>query len=204
MRDYLGCVKAVDENVGRILDFLDEEKLTEDTLVAFSSDQGFYLGEHGWFDKRWIFEESLRSPLLARWPGKIKPGSVDNHIVSLIDFAETFLDVAGLKPDAEMQGRSLLPLCIGETPADWRKSLYYHYNEPQEPKPGKKKNDSLRTSRINAAAARPSAVRVGFGIVRPDRIVFSLHFRPGGPTQAVQTKASGSCVGPQGLGVHSH
>ena len=133
MHDYLACVKAVDENVGRILDFLDQEKLTDNTLLVFSSDQGFFLGEHGWFDKRWIFEESLRTPLLARWPGKIKAGAKNGQIVSLIDFAETFLDVAGLKPDPEMQGRSLLPLCQGETPADWRKSLYYHYYEFPEP-----------------------------------------------------------------------
>jgi arylsulfatase A-like enzyme len=129
MHDYLACVKAVDENVGRILDYLDAEKLSDNTLLMFSSDQGFYLGEHGWFDKRWIFEESLRSPLLARWPGKIKAGAINNNIVSLIDFAETFLDVAGVEPDSEMQGRSLLPLCHGESPADWRKSLYYHYYE---------------------------------------------------------------------------
>jgi len=129
LHDYLACVKAVDENVGRILEFLDEENIADNTLLVFSSDQGFYLGEHGWFDKRWIFEESLRTPLLARWPGKIKAGTTNNNIVSLIDFAETFLDVAGQKPNPEMQGRSLLPLCIGDTAPDWRKSLYYHYYE---------------------------------------------------------------------------
>ncbi|MCA9054608.1 MAG: DUF4976 domain-containing protein, partial [Planctomycetaceae bacterium] len=90
---------------------------------------GFYLGEHGWFDKRWIFEESLRSPLMIRWPGVTKPGSVNKDIVSLLDFAETFLDIAGLEIPSEMQGRSLVPLCRGETPDDWRKSLYYHYYE---------------------------------------------------------------------------
>lgn len=129
MHDYLACVKAVDENVGRLLEFLEQEGLADNTLVMFSSDQGFYLGEHGWFDKRWIFEESLRSPLVARWPGQIKPGSVSNEIVSLLDFAETFLDVAGLPIPDEMQGRSLVPIMQGKTPADWRKSLYYHYYE---------------------------------------------------------------------------
>lgn len=129
MHDYLGCVKAVDENIGRLLDFLDQEGLAENTVVICSSDQGFYLGEHGWFDKRWIFEESLRTPLMVRWPGVTKPGSVNNHIVSLLDFAQTFLDIAGQPVPAEMQGRSLVPLCKGETPADWRKSLYYHYYE---------------------------------------------------------------------------
>jgi arylsulfatase A-like enzyme len=129
MHDYLACVKAVDENVGRLMEFLDQEGLAQNTVVMFSSDQGFYLGEHGWFDKRWIFEESLRSPLVARWPGVIKPGSVNNRIVSLLDFAQTFLDIAGVPAPADMQGRSIVPLCKGETPADWRKSLYYHYYE---------------------------------------------------------------------------
>ncbi len=133
MHDYLACVKAVDENVGRLLAFLDQEGLAENTLVVFSSDQGFYLGEHGWFDKRWIFEESLRTPLLMRWPAVIKPGSTSNQIVSLVDFAETFLDMAGRPIPADMQGHSLLPLMKGETPADWRKSLYYHYYEYPTP-----------------------------------------------------------------------
>ena len=93
------------------------------------SDQGFYLGEHGWFDKRWIFEESLRTPLLVRWPGVVKPAAASSRIVSNLDFAETFLEAAGLPVPAEMQGRSLLPLLAGQEPADWRKSLYYHYYE---------------------------------------------------------------------------
>lgn len=129
MHDYLACVKAVDENIGRMLDFLEQEGLAENTVIVCSSDQGFYLGEHGWFDKRWIFEESLRTPLMVRWPGVTMPGSVNNNIVSLIDFAETFLDIAGAQVPGDMQGRSLVPLCKGETPADWRKSLYYHYYE---------------------------------------------------------------------------
>lgn len=129
LHDYLACVKAVDENVGRLLDFLDDEGLAENTVVVCSSDQGFYLGEHGWFDKRWIFEESLRSPLMVRWPEVTRPGSVNSRIVSLLDFAETFLDIAGVTVPADMQGRSLVPLCQGETPTDWRTSLYYHYYE---------------------------------------------------------------------------
>jgi arylsulfatase A-like enzyme len=129
MHDYLACVKAVDENIGRLLEFLEQEGLAENTVVVFSSDQGFFLGEHGWFDKRWIFEESLRTPLIVRWPGVAKPASVNDNLVSLLDFAETFLDIAGIAAPADMQGRSLVPLCRGETPADWRKSLYYHYYE---------------------------------------------------------------------------
>jgi arylsulfatase A-like enzyme len=129
MHDYLACVKAVDENVKRLLDFLEQEGLAENTVVICSSDQGFFLGEHGWFDKRWIFEESLRCPLMVRWPGVSKPGSVNKDIVSLLDFAATFLDVAGVPVPDDVQGRSLVPLFNGETPVDWRKSLYYHYYE---------------------------------------------------------------------------
>jgi arylsulfatase A-like enzyme len=135
LHDYLGCVKAVDEGVGKLLDFLDAEGLTENTIVVYASDQGFYLGEHGWFDKRWIFEESLRTPLLVRWPGVTPPGSVCQDIVSNLDFAPTFLEAAGVggrkmppMPN-DLQGRSLTPVLKGQTPADWRKSFYYHYYE---------------------------------------------------------------------------
>ena len=129
LHDYLGCVKAVDESVGRLLKFLDDEGLAGDTIVVYSSDQGFYLGEHGWFDKRWIFEESLRTPLLVRWPGVVKPGTTTANIVSNVDFAESFLDAAGLPIPADMQGRSLVPLLRGQTPPDWRSSFYYQYFE---------------------------------------------------------------------------
>lgn len=129
MHDYLACVKAVDENVGRVLDYLDKNGLSENTVVMLSSDQGFYLGEHGWFDKRWIFEESLRSPLMVRWPGVIKPGTSNGRIVSLLDFASTFLEIAGTENLPDVHGRSMVPLMKGETPADWRESLYYHYYE---------------------------------------------------------------------------
>jgi arylsulfatase A-like enzyme len=129
MHDYLGCVKAVDESVGRVLQYLDDEGLTDDTLVVYSADQGFYLGEHGWFDKRWIFEESLRTPLLVRWPGVARKGTTSDAIVSNLDFAETFLDAAGVPVPPEMQGRSLRPVLQGQTPDDWRKSFYYEYYE---------------------------------------------------------------------------
>ncbi|MEX2138559.1 MAG: sulfatase [Pirellulales bacterium] len=129
MHDYLGSVKAVDESVGRLLHFLEDEGLADNTVVICSSDQGFFLGEHGWFDKRWIFEESLRTPLLVRWPGVTKPRTTTKAIVSLLDFAQTFLDIAGAPAPDDMQGRSLVSLCKGETPAVWRTSLYYHYYE---------------------------------------------------------------------------
>jgi len=129
LHDYLGCVKAVDEAVGEMLKFLDEEGLAQNTLVMLSSDQGFFLGEHGWFDKRWIYEESLTTPLIIRWPGVTKPGARSRALVSVLDFPETFLDAAGLPVPADMQGRSLRPLLGGTMPADWRKSFYYHYYE---------------------------------------------------------------------------
>ncbi len=133
LHDYLACVKAVDESIGQLLKFLDDEGLSSNTIVFYTSDQGFYLGEHGWFDKRWIFEESLRTPLLVRWPGVVKPGSQSTSLVSNIDFAETLLDVAGLPVPAAMQGRSFVPILKGQTPLDWRSSFYYQYFEFPKP-----------------------------------------------------------------------
>lgn len=129
LHDYLSCIDSVDESVGKLLDYLKETGLDKNTIVVYASDQGFYLGEHGWFDKRWIFEESLRTPLLVRWPGVIKPGSVNRNLVSNLDFAETFLEAAGVSIPEEMQGRSLVPLLKGKNPSDWRASFYYHYYE---------------------------------------------------------------------------
>jgi arylsulfatase A-like enzyme len=129
VKDYLRCVRSVDDNVGRVLDYLDECGLADNTVVIYSSDQGWYLGEHGWYDKRWMYEESLKTPLLVRWPNVIKAGSVNYDITSNLDFAETFLDLAGVAVPTDMQGRSLVPLFKGQTPADWRKSFYYHYYE---------------------------------------------------------------------------
>jgi arylsulfatase A-like enzyme len=129
MNDYLACIQSVDASVGAVLDYLKASGLDENTIVVYTSDQGFYLGEHGWFDKRFMFEESLRTPLVVSWPGKIRPGTVNNNMVSNLDFAETFLDAAGVKIPEEMQGRSLVPVLKGKTPNDWRKAHYYHYYE---------------------------------------------------------------------------
>jgi len=129
VKDYLRCIDSVDDAVGRVLDYLEEAGLAENTIVIYSSDQGFYLGEHGWFDKRWAYEESLRTPFVARWPGIIKPGSHNSDIVSPIDFAQTFLQLAGAPDPGDMQGRSLMPLLQGSTPNDWRKTHYFHYYE---------------------------------------------------------------------------
>ena len=129
MKDYLRCIASVDENVGRVLDYLDQSGLAANTIVIYTSDQGFYLGDHGWFDKRFMYEESLRMPLVVRYPKEIKPGSVNGDIVLNLDFGETFLDYAGVAVPADMQGRSLRPLLQGQTPGDWRTSMYYHYYE---------------------------------------------------------------------------
>jgi arylsulfatase A-like enzyme len=129
IKDYLRCIASVDDNIGRILDYLDESGLAENTLIIYSSDQGFYLGEHGWYDKRWMYEESLRMPFVARWPGRIQAGTRVEHMIQNIDYAPTFLDVAGLPIPEEVQGESLLPLMEGNDPGDWRDSIYYHYYE---------------------------------------------------------------------------
>ena len=129
MKDYLRCITAVDENVGRVLDYLKTNGLSDNTVVMYSSDQGFYMGEHGWFDKRFMYEESFRTPLLVRWPGVIKAESINTDLAQNIDFAETFLDIAGSPIPGDMQGTSLVPLLKGNKPDNWRKSVYYHYYE---------------------------------------------------------------------------
>jgi len=129
IKDYLRCIASVDDNVGRLLGYLDESGLAENTVVFYTSDQGFYLGDHSWFDKRFMYEESLRMPLLVRYPREIKSGSVNSDIVLNLDFAETFLDFAGAVKPGDMQGRSMRRLLRGKTPGNWRKSMYYHYYE---------------------------------------------------------------------------
>ncbi len=129
IKDYLRCVQAVDDDLGEVLDFLDESGLSDNTVVIYSSDQGFYLGEHGWFDKRFIYEESLRMPLLIRWPGGVQPGSVDTHLVQNLDFAPTILEMAGVEVPADLQGKSLMPLLRRQAEPDWRRAVYYHYYE---------------------------------------------------------------------------
>ncbi len=129
IKDYLRCIASVDDNLGRVLDYLDRSGLRQNTVVIYSSDQGFYLGDHGWFDKRWMYEESLRMPLIVRWPGVVAPGSEDEHLVQNLDFAETFLEIAEADVPDDMQGESLVPILRGEEPDDWRDSIYYQYYE---------------------------------------------------------------------------
>jgi arylsulfatase A-like enzyme len=129
MKDYLRCIVAVDENVGRVLDYLDESGLAENTLVVYTSDQGFYLGEHGWYDKRFMYEESLAMPLVVRYPAAVPAGRTSDALVLNLDFAPTLLDFAGVTAPEEMQGRSLRPLLDGPPPTHWRDAFYYHYYE---------------------------------------------------------------------------
>ena len=128
IRDYMSVIKSVDESVGRVLDYLDSHGLTDNTIIVYTSDQGFYMGEHGWFDKRFMYEESLRTPLLIAYPGHIQPGTVCNKLVQNIDYAPTFLDLAGISKPKELPGRSLTPLFkAGDKVKVWRSSIYYHY-----------------------------------------------------------------------------
>ena len=127
MQDYLGTLRAVDENVGRLLDYLQENNLMENTMIVYTSDQGFYLGEHGWFDKRFVYDESFKTPLMVSWPGHIKSGQKSDALVQNLDFAQTFLDAAGIAAPKDMQGQSLIPLLTGKS---WKRdAVYYHYYE---------------------------------------------------------------------------
>ena len=128
MQDYLGSIASVDEGVGKVLDFLKQNNLEENTIVVYTSDQGFYLGEHGWFDKRFIFDESFKTPLLIKWPAVIKPGSINHQMVQNLDYAQTFLEAAGIKAPADMQGESLMPILKGKG-KNFRDAAYYHYYE---------------------------------------------------------------------------
>jgi arylsulfatase A-like enzyme len=128
MQDYLATIEAVDEGVGKVLDFLKANNLDENTIVVYTSDQGFYLGEHGWFDKRFIFDESFKTPLLVKWPNVIKPGSKNSQMVQNLDFAQTFLEAAGVKAPSDMQGESLVPIFKGKG-KNFRDAAYYHYYE---------------------------------------------------------------------------
>lgn len=129
MQDYLACISSVDDNVGRVLNYLDQSGLAENTIVVYTSDQGFYLGEHGWFDKRFIYNESFKTPLLIRWPNQIKAGTTNDEMVQNLDFAQTFLEAAQIEIPKDMQGESLIPLLKGNTSQWNREAVYYHYYE---------------------------------------------------------------------------
>ncbi|WP_110590033.1 sulfatase [Microbacterium suaedae] len=149
MRDYLQTVQSIDDNVGRLLDHLDERGLAENTLVVYTSDQGFFLGDHGWFDKRLMFDQSLQMPMLVRWPAEIPAGSRCEGIITNVDFAATFLDIAGLDPEGALptsQGRSFRPLLRGEDVEDWPDAAYYRYWEHDDPIHGAPAHYGIRTA----------------------------------------------------------
>ena len=127
IKDYLRCVASIDDNVGRLLDYLDAEGLADETIVIYTSDQGFFLGDHGWYDKRFMYEESLRMPFIVRYPREVRPGAVNGDMILNVDFAPTLLDFAGIDVPDEMQGASFRPLLNGERPAGWQTSMYYRY-----------------------------------------------------------------------------
>lgn len=147
IKDYLKCIVSVDENIGRLFQYLEENDLIDNTVIVYTSDQGFYLGEHGWFDKRFMYEESLRMPLLVRYPAEIDAGSVSEKMALNLDFAPTLLDYAGINIPEEMQGKSLRPIMRGDDVGDWRESMYYHYYEYPHGWHEVKKHYGIRTAK---------------------------------------------------------
>jgi arylsulfatase A-like enzyme len=146
IKDYLSTIISIDDNLGRLLNYLEDAGLAENTVVIYTSDQGFFLGDHGWYDKRWMYEQSLHIPLVIRWPDAIRAGKVNDDLVQNLDFAPTLLDLAGIDVPDEFQGRSLLPLLQGQAPGDWRESIYYHYYEYPGPH-AVQKHYGIRTDR---------------------------------------------------------
>src|SRR5699024_67776 len=129
IKDYLRCVASIDDNVGKLIDYLQKEGIEDNTIVIYTSDQGFFLGDHGWYDKRFMYEESLRMPFLVQYPKKIRKNSVQKNMALNVDFAPTFLEYANLEVPVEMQGNSLMPLFEEEVPVGWQTSMYYRYWE---------------------------------------------------------------------------
>ena len=129
IKDYLATIKSVDDNIGKVLDYLNEKNLDKNTIVIYASDQGFFIGEHGWFDKRFMYEESIRMPFIIKYPGKIKPNTINEDIITNIDFAPTILDIAGINIPVSVQGNSFLNNLTENKNENWRQSMYYHYYE---------------------------------------------------------------------------
>ncbi|MBM3882968.1 MAG: sulfatase [Verrucomicrobia bacterium] len=176
MKDYLRCIKAVDDGVGRLLEYLEQEGLDRQTIVIYSSDQSFFNGEHGWFDKRWIYEESLTMPLIVRWPGVAQPGRRVGALVQNIDYAPTFLEMAGSRAPSTVQGRSLVPWLRGQSPEDWRRSIYYHYYDPGH---GVQRHYGLRTERYTLAHFYPVKEWELFDLERDPQQMRSVYEDPG-------------------------
>jgi len=178
IKNYLRCIVALDENVGRLLDYLDEAGLADNTIVIYSSDQGFYLGEHGWYDKRWMFEESLAMPFLIRWPGVVEPGVRSEAMIQNLDHAPTFLEIAGLEVPDDIQGRSLVPILknAGQAPDDWREAIYYMYSG--EPTHRVAAHDGVRTERYKLFYLPDTDEWQLFDLKEDPKEMVSLHDHP--------------------------
>lgn len=178
IKNYLRCIVALDESIGRLLDYLDESGLAENTIVIYSSDQGFYLGEHGWYDKRWMFEESLSMPFLIRWPGVVEPGVRSEAMIQNIDHAPTFLEIAGVEIPDDIQGRSLVPILknAGEAPDDWRDAIYYMYSG--EPTHRVAAHDGVRTERYKLFYLPDTDEWQLFDLQEDPKEMVSLHDHP--------------------------
>lgn len=186
MKDYLRCIKSIDDSVGELLAYLEKEGQLDNTIIVYTSDQGFWMGEHGWFDKRFMYEESFRTPLLIRYPKLVKEGSQCSALVQNIDFAPTLLDVAQVEVPEEMEGHSLMPLFQGETPEDWRKSIYYHYYD-YPTFHLVRRHDGVRTDRYKLihfygkggeAGATPNMLKEGTGENRTFNLLKNANYFP--------------------------
>ena len=176
IKNYLRCVDAVDDSVGRLLDYLEKHDLRNNTIVIYSSDQGFYLGEHGWYDKRWMFEESFKMPLVMSWPGVIPAGSRRDELVQNIDYAPTFLDAAGIEAPREIQGESLRKLFTADSP-DWRDAIYYHYYEGGG-EHNVPRHEGVRTARYKLIHFYDRKEYNLFDLVEDPQELISLHTDP--------------------------
>ncbi len=186
MKDYLRCIKAVDDSVGRLTQYLTDAGLDSNTVVIYASDQGFYNGEHGWFDKRWIYEESVHMPLIVRWPGVVKPATRPAAMVQNIDYAPTFVDIAGGRSPEALHGRSMVPVLRGQTPADWRKSIYYHYYDPGH---GVAKHYGVRTEKHTLAHFYTTDEWELFDLEKDPKELRSVYADPAYAATATELKA---------------
>jgi arylsulfatase A-like enzyme len=188
MQDYLATVQSVDDSVGRVLDLLDSTGLSKNTLVIYTSDQGFFLGDHGMYDKRFMYEECLRMPFLVRWPAGVKPGAVARAMALNVDFAPTFLEAAGLPVPADMQGRSLIPVLRGREPADWRTSMYYrYYHDPGDH--NTRAHYGVRTATHKLISFWKSGEWELFDLVNDPGELHNLYGQPGHETITAELKA---------------
>jgi len=188
MQDYLATVQSVDDSVGRVLDLVDSAGLSKNTIVIYTSDQGFFLGDHGLYDKRFMYDECLRMPFLVRWPAGVKPGAVARAMALNVDFAPTFLEAAGLPVPADMQGRSLMPVLRGRVPADWRTSMYYrYYHDPGDH--NTRAHYGVRTATHKLISFWKSGEWELFDLVNDPGELHNLYGQPGHETITAELKA---------------